>query len=77
MLPGLERRQDADDSVQAALDKGVGDQGVAKVRKFKDWLAMTGAQDEIMNLEGEAKKECVYDLKKIDTLVSRLLKKLD
>jgi hypothetical protein len=66
-----------EDSVQAALHKGIGDHGVRHLRKFKEWLGASETQVEITSLEGEASKECLYELKKIETLVSRLLRKLN
>jgi len=64
-------------SLQLALSKGAGDQGVQKVRRFKEWLAASGNQQEIVELEGGALKECKYDLEKIHKLVGRLLKRLE
>lgn len=64
-------------SVQVAVSKGAGDQGVQKVRRFKEWLAAGGTQKEIVELEGGALKECKYDLEKVHKLVGRLLKKLE
>ena len=63
--------------MQVAVSKGAGDQGVQKVRRFKQWLAAGGTQQEIVELEGGALKECKYDLEKIHKLVIRLLKKLE
>jgi len=64
-------------SVQVAISKGAGDQGVQKIRRFKEWLAATGTQQEIVELEGGALKECKYDLEKVHKLIVRLLKRLE
>ncbi len=69
-------KRDFHASVQQALNKGAGDQGVQKVRRFKEWIALGGTQQEIVQLDGGARKECKYDLDKIHKLVGRLLKKL-
>lgn len=69
-------KKDFKESVQAALHKGVGEHGVRHLKKFKEWIATGDAQLEIVNLQGETKKECIYELKKIETLVSRLIKRL-
>jgi len=66
-----------ENSVQAALHKGIGDHGVRYLRKFKEWLGASETQVEITSLDGEASKECLYELKKIEALVSRLLRKLN
>jgi hypothetical protein len=64
-----------DESVEAAQHK-VDDVGVAKLKRFKDWIAKVENQQEIAALEGEARKHCVYELNKINDLVLRLLKKM-
>lgn len=66
-----------EDSLDAAINKGVGDHSVRKLKRFKEWLASTEAQHEMHALDGEPRKECLYDLRKIQTLVERVLKKLD
>lgn len=66
-----------EDSVQAALSKGAGDHGVQRVKRFKEWMATAEAQREITELQGEARKECEYDLRKIYKLAERLLKRLE
>ncbi len=63
-------------SVDAAIDKGVGDHSVRSVKKFKEWLGSADIQSELGALEGEPRNQCIYDLNKIDGLVQRVLKKL-
>ena len=70
-------KRDFSQSLQAALSKGAGDQGVQKVKRFKEWLAIADTQREIVELVGGARKECKYDLEKVQRLVERLLKKLE
>lgn len=65
------------DSLQAALSKGAGDHGVKRVKRFKEWLATSQAQNEIAELQGEARKECKYDLSKVHKLAGRVLKRLE
>jgi len=64
------------DSVQAALHKGVGDHSVVKLRRFKEWLAAADVQTEIVNQQGEARKQCIYELKRLQTSLMRVLRKL-
>jgi hypothetical protein len=64
------------DSVSAAIDKGTVDHGVKHLRKFREWLGGTDVQREMLKLEGDSKKEGVYELKKINAVISRLVKKL-
>ena len=47
------------------------------MRRFKEWLGTGDTQKEIGELDGGARKECVYDLEKIYKLLGRLLKKLE
>lgn len=70
-------KRDFPHSVQLAVSKGAGDQGVQKVRRFKEWLGSIDTQKEIAELEGGARKECLYDLEKIHRLLGRLLKKVE
>jgi len=63
-------------SVDAAIDKGVGDHSVRHVKKFKEWLGAADVQAELSSLEGEPRNHCIYDLNKIQSLVERVLKKL-
>jgi hypothetical protein len=65
-----------DQSVDAAIDKGVGDHSVRHVKKFKEWLGAADSQADIHALEGEPRNQCVYDLNKIQALVERVLRKL-
>jgi len=65
-----------EDSVDAAIDKGVGDHSVRVVKRFKDWLGTVEAQAEMNALEGEPRHQCVYELNKIHGLVDRILKRL-
>ena len=68
-------KKNFDESVEAAQHK-VDDAGVARLKKFKEWVAKVENQQEIVALEGEARKHCVYELNKINDLVLRLLKKM-
>lgn len=65
------------ESVQAALHKGVGDHSVRHLRKFKEWLGTADVQSEITGLTDDARKQCEYELRKLDGLVTRLLRKLE
>jgi len=65
-----------DESVDAAINKGVGDHSVRHVKKFKEWLGSADSQADINDLEGEPRNQCIYDLNKIQGLVERVLKRL-
>lgn len=69
-------RSNFDASVHAAIHKGVGDNSVRHLRKFKEWLAAADVQAEIVSLTAEARKQCVYELKKLEALLARSLRKL-
>ncbi len=70
-------RKGFEDSVDAAIDKGVGDHSVRHVKRFKDWIGTTDAQEEITALDGEPRHQCLYELRQIQKVVERLLKKLE
>ncbi|MGE0356508.1 MAG: hypothetical protein AB7P08_06275 [Burkholderiales bacterium] len=70
-------KRDFTQSVNAALNKGAGDHGVQKVKRFKEWLAVPDNQHELDGLTGGARKECQYDLEKIGKLIERVLKRFN
>jgi hypothetical protein len=69
-------KKNFEESVDAAIDKGAGDHSVRHVRRFKEWLGSTENQADLHTLEGEPRKQCIYDLNKIEGLVQRVLNKL-
>jgi hypothetical protein len=65
------------DSYEAALHRGIGDQGVRHLKKFKEWLVRVETQNGLVQLDGEPRKQAMYDLKKIQTVIVRVLRTLD
>lgn len=70
-------KMDFSHSVDLAISKGADDLGVQKVRRFKEWLGSITTQQEIVELKGGARNECLYDLEKIHKMLGRLLKKIE
>lgn len=73
----VDGKRDFAESVQAAIDKGGDNHEVRYLKKFKAWIASSDTKEELSNLEGATKKECLYDLNKIHSIVGALLKKLE
>ena len=69
-------KRDFQESVQAALHKGAGDHGILRLRKFKEWFATANVQTDLQGLSGNVKSECVYELRRIEVMVSKVLKRL-
>jgi hypothetical protein len=70
-------KQSFEDSVDAAMHKGVGDHSVRYVKRFKDWLGTSDAQAEVIALQGEPRHHAIYDLGKIHKLIERVLKRME
>jgi hypothetical protein len=64
-------------SVEAALDRGLGDTGIRRIMKFKEWIVTTDAHAEIKELDGESRKAALFELKKIKKHIDKLVELLD
>ena len=56
---------DFEESVQSAEDKGAGDYALQRLRKFKDWVVGLECEEDLIELNGELKKRCIFELEKI------------
>jgi hypothetical protein len=66
-----------EDSVQAAEHRGAGDQVYTRLKKFKEWSAENTTEEDLLELKGEVRKKCAFELDKIRKRVDALLKKLN
>ena len=53
---------DFEESVQSAEDKGAGDYALQRLRKFKDWVVGLECEEDLIELNGELKKRCIFEL---------------
>lgn len=67
---------DFEESVQSAEHRGASDQAFQKLKKFRDWIAENAAEEDLMELKGDAKKRCIFELDKIKKRADSLLIKL-
>jgi hypothetical protein len=66
-----------EDSVQAAEHRGAGDQVQMRLKKFKVWITENTTEEDLMELKGEVKKKCAFEMEKIRKRIDVLLKKLN
>jgi len=68
---------DFTEAYEAAVEAG-GDTGYLKtVKKFRDWVTRPRTQDRLLESEGKIRSSVIFELRKIDTKIQHLLKKLD
>jgi hypothetical protein len=65
------------EAYETAVESG-GDTGYLKtVKKFRDWVTRPKTQDRLLEADGKIRSSVVFELRKIDTKIQHLLKKLD
>ena len=67
---------DFEDSVTSAERRGAGDTAYQRLKKFRDWTANDNVEEELLELSGEARKRCIFELDKIKKRTEFLLNKL-
>lgn len=67
---------DFQDSVQSAEHRGASDNAFQRLKKFRDWIAENAAEEDLMELRGDAKNRCIFELDKIKKRADSLLNKL-
>uniref|UniRef100_M4C609 Uncharacterized protein n=1 Tax=Hyaloperonospora arabidopsidis (strain Emoy2) TaxID=559515 RepID=M4C609_HYAAE len=72
------KQMDFEDSLQAAEHRGVGDQAFQRLKKFRDWIVDINTETDLSELNGDAKKRCIFELEKIrkktDSIIIKLTK---
>ena len=68
---------DFEESVQSAEDKGAGDYALQRLRKFKDWVVGLECEEDLIELNGELKKRCIFELEKIKKRAETLIQKIN
>ena len=67
---------DFEDSLQSAEDRGAGDYAYQKLKKFRYWIVDPGTEEDILELNGDAYKRCIFELEKIKRRAEIILVKL-
>lgn len=65
-----------EDSVKSAERRGAGDTAYQRLKKFRDWTATEPAEKELLELNLEKRKRCIFELDKIKTRAASLIEKL-
>lgn len=68
---------DFEDAYKAAVEGGADSTPYMKLSKFRRWLATPEAENALARTSNQAHKKIVYELRKLNTIVPRLLKNLD
>lgn len=72
----VDEKSDFEDSVQLAEHRGANDYAYLRLKKFRDWIVADTSEGEFMELEGEPRKRCIFELDKIQRRADSLLNKL-
>lgn len=65
------------DAYEAAIDAGGGAAHLRTVKKFRDFITRPRVEQHLLQYDGKIGKNLIYELRKIELKVRRLLKKLD
>jgi hypothetical protein len=68
---------DFEDAVEKAEEKGVGENYFKHLSKFRNWVTDLDVENELAELEGEQKSNCLYEIRKIYRSVSKIKNKLE
>jgi len=67
---------DFEESVQLAEHRGASNLIFQRLKKFRDWFAENTTEEDLMELSGDVKKRCIFELDKIKKRADSLLNKL-
>lgn len=70
-------QMDFADSLQSAEDRGAGDHAFQKLKKFRTWIVDSEAEENFLELSGDASRRCVFELEKIKKRAEILLTKIN
>lgn len=66
-----------EESVLAAEHRGAGDQVYLRMKKFREWIGENTTEEDLLELTGEAKKRCAFELDKVRKRIEILQKKIN
>lgn len=66
-----------DESFEHARDRGAGNEIYSRLKKFKEWIVKSATEDDLLELKGEVRHKCVFELEKIRKKVEQIHKKLE
>ena len=66
-----------EESYERAKDGGAGNEIYGRLKKFKEWIAKAATEDDLLELHGELKNKCAFELGKIAKKADQLHKKLE
>lgn len=66
-----------EESFEHARDRGAGNEIYSRLKKFKEWIVKSATEDDVLELKGEVRHKCVFELEKIRKKVEQICKKLE
>ncbi len=73
----VEGKIDFDEAVEAAQDAGTDNAALNRVKAFRSRIADEDTQEDIIAAEGPARKELIFELRQLEKILGRLIRKLD
>jgi ParB-like nuclease family protein len=66
-----------EDACENARDRGAGNEIHARLKKFKEWIVKATTEEDILDLKGEVRHKCAFELDKIKKKTDKLCSKLE
>jgi hypothetical protein len=70
-------RYSFEEAYENAQDRGAGNEIYSRLRKFKEWIVKATTEEDILDLKGEVRHKCAFELEKIKKKTEKLCSKLD
>ena len=70
----IEKRVDFDKSYERAINQGADNNSFQRLKKFKSWIIESGLKSSVNNMTDDQKKRCIYELRKIEQNINKILK---
>jgi hypothetical protein len=73
----VDEKADFDKSYERALIQGADNTSYQRLQKFCTWIVDTNLKSSINDMPDNQKKKCVYELKKLEGNIKKILKKVE
>jgi len=66
-----------EESYENATDRGAGNEIYTRLKKFKEWIVKAATEEDILELKGEVRNKCGFELEKIRRKTEQICKKME
>lgn len=73
----ITKKYSFEESFEHARDRGAGNEIYNRLKKFKQWIVKSATEDDLLELKGEVRHKCAFELQKIRKKVEQIYKKLE